>query len=134
VTGANTGVGFAATKALVRLGARAVLVCRHQGRGADLAADLPAVHPGVLATRIWNRNLDPLSLFMLLSKPFLRRSGVGGEAVAQASVGPTDEVNGQYFSVTKRIDPAPICQDTQLAGRLWELSWEIAGLPMDQLK
>jgi NAD(P)-dependent dehydrogenase (short-subunit alcohol dehydrogenase family) len=94
------------------------------------ASELSAValHPGVLATRIWNKNLDPLSLFMLTFKLFMRRPRVGGQAVASLAGLSSDEVHGEYFHVRKRADPAPGANDPELAGRLWELSSEFTGV------
>jgi NAD(P)-dependent dehydrogenase (short-subunit alcohol dehydrogenase family) len=43
VTGANSGIGKATAKGLVRLGARVVMVCRNAERGHDAKAEIQAV-------------------------------------------------------------------------------------------
>jgi len=43
VTGANSGIGKAASKGLARLGARVVMVCRDPERGRDAQAEIQAV-------------------------------------------------------------------------------------------
>lgn len=43
VTGANSGIGKATAKGLVRLGARVVMVCRNAERGRDAQAEIRAV-------------------------------------------------------------------------------------------
>lgn len=43
VTGANSGIGKATAKGLVRLGARVVMVCRSAERGRDAQAEIQAV-------------------------------------------------------------------------------------------
>ena len=43
ITGANSGIGKAAAKGLVRLGARVVMVCRNEERGRDAQAEIQAV-------------------------------------------------------------------------------------------
>lgn len=42
-----------------------------------------ALHPGVLATHIWNRNTDLLSLAARLAKPFMERPAKGGERIVR---------------------------------------------------
>lgn len=48
VTGANSGLGFAAARELSRRGARVRLVCRNAERAAAAAAQIRAVHPDAL--------------------------------------------------------------------------------------
>lgn len=107
---------------------------------AELARRYPAdrlsvvaLHPGVLATRIWNRNLHPLSLFMRLFKPFMGRPSVGGDAVVYLAQAPAEEVHGRYFDKKKRSEPAPMAQDPNLARDLWNVSAALVGLASDQV-
>jgi NAD(P)-dependent dehydrogenase (short-subunit alcohol dehydrogenase family) len=87
-----------------------------------------ALHPGVLATQIWNRNRNPMSLGMLLFKPFMGRPSVGGEAVAFLAQEPAARIHGRYFEKKKEVKPAPLAEDPILAQKLWDLSLQLTGL------
>lgn len=87
-----------------------------------------AVHPGVLATRIWNQNRTPLSLFMVLLKPIMGRPSVGGKAVAQLALESAEGVHGRYFEKRREAWPSPPARDEGLARDLWDLSSKLTGL------
>ena len=88
-----------------------------------------AVHPGVLATRIWNQNRNFLSLLMTFLKPIMGKPMVGGEAVSFLAQEPSAAIHGRYFDRKREVRPAPPAQDEALARELWELSTELTGLP-----
>ncbi len=90
-----------------------------------------AVHPGVLATRIWNQNMNPLSLFMVLLKPIMGRPSVGGEAVAFLAQKPAEAVHGRYFNKKWETNPSTRAQDQGLARDLWDVSLALTGLESD---
>ncbi|MDH5021474.1 oxidoreductase [Halobacterium rubrum] len=50
VTGANSGIGFEATKAFARAGAHVVMACRSTERGEDARDDVAAEYPGASLT------------------------------------------------------------------------------------
>ncbi len=87
-----------------------------------------AVHPGVLATRIWNRNLSPVSLLMRAFKPFMGRPAVGGEAVVFLAGEPSEAVHGQYYEKRRLSEPAAPAHDRELAEELWRVSSELVGV------
>ena len=88
-----------------------------------------ALHPGALATRIWNRYHGPAGLILRLLKPFLRNPEVGGKAVVGLvrQSGPGG-VSGRYFRVGRESTPQPQAGDRDLAGCLWECSAAWTGL------
>jgi NAD(P)-dependent dehydrogenase (short-subunit alcohol dehydrogenase family) len=88
-----------------------------------------SVHPGVLATRIWNQNRTLMSFFMVLLKPIMGRPAVGGESVAYLAGEPAETVHGRYFNEKKEAWPSPPARDGELAKDLWDLSLELTGLP-----
>ncbi len=87
-----------------------------------------AVHPGVLATRIWNQNRNLLSFFMVLLKPALGRASVGGEAVAFLAQAPGPTIHGRYFSKQREARAMDPAHDRLLARTLWDLSLKATGL------
>ncbi len=99
-------------------------VRRWGGRGITANA----VHPGVLATDIWNKT--PL-VARLLIRPltwFMDRPEVGGAAVMNLVTGPGgDGVTGSYFNVKREEKPSVQASDRILAHELWERSLEWTG-------
>lgn len=92
------------------------------------AATANALHPGVLATRIWNQNANPASLLMRVIKPFLGRPRRGGEAVVRlARDRELTGVSGRYYKQLDEVSAAKAARDTDLAERLWRLSVELTG-------
>ena len=88
-----------------------------------------ALHPGALATRIWNQNSGPFGLLLRLVKLFLRKPQVGGEAVlGLVERAPRDRVSGRYFRVRTESAPTEQARDGELAAALWEQSAAWTGL------
>jgi retinol dehydrogenase-12 len=90
-----------------------------------------SVHPGVLATRLWNQNRNPISRLMVLFKPLMGPARVGGDAVVNAAQAEAGEIHGRYFNKQKLVDPTPMARDDALARDLWELSLSSVGLTTD---
>jgi retinol dehydrogenase-12 len=88
-----------------------------------------AVHPGVLATRIWNQNKTPGSLIAAAFKPLMGSPDVGGRVVAGLAADPRyASVTGKYFDGDVEKEPAPAALDVDLARRLWSLSARLTGV------
>lgn len=82
-----------------------------------------ALHPGMLATRIWNRNHDLGSLAARLIKPWMGSPDEGGRRVARLVMDP--ELAGArdiYFKGDKPSRASEMAYERDLATRLWELS------------
>lgn len=107
-----------------------VLFTFELARRLDGAAPVTAnaLHPGVLATRIWNQNLNLVSLFMRVMKPLLGSPRRGGEAVGRlAGDRQLSGVSGRYYKQLDAVNAAKAAHDEQLAERLWRLSVELTG-------
>lgn len=97
-------------------------------RYGDSGLKAAALHPGVLATRIWNRHWDPLSLFMRVFKPVLGRPRTGAAAVLNiVDLASASHDLALYFDKKKPGEPADQATDEQLAKELWDLSEAITG-------
>ena len=87
--------------------------------GAGIAVN--ALHPGALATRIWNQNSGVVGLLLRILKLFLRKPEVGGEAVLHLVQRALEErTSGHYFRVRGESTPSAQGRDLELAGELWE--------------
>lgn len=88
-----------------------------------------AIHPGVLSTRIWDRNHRPVWLLARLAKVFMDPPEVGGEAVERLVADPALEgVSGAYFDELERTEPGLPDEHDALARELWQRSLEWVGL------
>ena len=88
-----------------------------------------ALHPGVLATRIWNQNKTPGSLIAAAFKPLMGSPDVGGRATARLAVDARlASVSGRYFNGEQQEEPAPAALDRDLANRVWMTSAELTGV------
>lgn len=82
-----------------------------------------AVHPGVLATGLWNQNNGALAAFVRVFSVFMRSPRVGGRAVLNVLDTARQEVaTGRYFRVSAESEPQPQAADETLASELWERS------------
>lgn len=92
-------------------------------RYRDAGVTSNALHPGVLATRIWNQSRHPGSLVMRPLKLFMKPPDAGGRAVFRLAADPAlVETSGRYFDVETEAPAAPMAYDEALAERLWDLS------------
>ena len=70
ITGASSGIGRATARALARLGANLVLVCRDRGRGEDTVAELRD-QPGSQAVNLMLADLSSQASVRALAREFL---------------------------------------------------------------
>jgi NAD(P)-dependent dehydrogenase (short-subunit alcohol dehydrogenase family) len=90
-------------------------------REYDVTAN--AVHPGVLATGLWDQNRGALAAFVRPFSTFMRSPTVGGSAVLNViDLALREVATGRYFRVSKESEPQPQVTDTALAQALWENS------------
>lgn len=102
-----------------------VLARRLEGKGVTVNA----MHPGIIATRIWDRNRDPLSLIMRLMKPFRPSARRGAKAVVHLALDPgVRGVTGRYFHRGRERRAARAAYDQDLAEQLWQVSARLTGL------
>ncbi len=82
-----------------------------------------AVHPGVLATEIWDRNSGLVMRLLQWWKRFMDPPSVGGKAVSRLVLDrEVPASNGGYFDELEPIPPTADAQDENLARALWNES------------
>ena len=87
------------------------------------------MHPGTVATGIWNRNKNVLNYLLRAFKPFYMSSKKSAEAVVRLAVSPEVEgVTGKYFDKMHEARSVAASYDEDLAARLWQVSEEMTGL------
>ena len=87
------------------------------------------MHPGTVATGIWNRNKNVLNYFLRLFKPLYMSSKKSAEAVVRLAVDPALEgVTGRYFDKMVEAQSSPVSYDEEVAARLWQVSAGMVGL------
>ncbi|HSM34957.1 MAG TPA: SDR family NAD(P)-dependent oxidoreductase [Longimicrobiales bacterium] len=98
-------------------------------RWRDHGITVNALHPGVLATRIWDRNRGFVWGLARFAKVFMGSPDEGGRAVEHLVADPGLEgVTGAYFDGTERAEPGLPPDHEELARRLWEHSRAWVGL------
>lgn len=97
-----------------------VLFTRALTRRIPLHMQTYAIHPGVVASRIWRPIPQPIRWYMMRG---MRTSEEGGEVVARlATQASSPAVNGAYFHRFDEMPPNPIVEDVSLQELLWARS------------
>jgi retinol dehydrogenase 12 len=95
-----------------------------------------AVHPGGVATRLGTNNPGLLGkVIPLAMRPFFKTPAQGAETSIYVATAPElDGTNGRYFADCKEIQPTRAAQDPGSARRLWNLSCEWVGVPVEDTR
>ena len=79
-----------------------------------------SLHPGVVATDIWNRVSWYFKPFVLLIKPFMISAERGGETIVHLATSlEVEGKSGGYYVKNRRVEPASGATDRAAAERLW---------------
>lgn len=100
-------------------------------RTAGQELSVSCVSPGFLRTRLARDARGWFRVFISLARPFQKSPARGAKAVVHALETRTP---GAYFSGLKLATPSSIARDPDAAGRLWDVSRELAGSRMDPLE
>ena len=96
-------------------------------RWRELGVAANALHPGILATSIWNRYRGVVGVTLRALTAFMCSPDTGGAAVL-ALIGRSASVSGRYFRVDTERRPHRQADDRSLARELWERSAAWTGL------
>lgn len=86
-----------------------------------------AVHPGRIASDIWQRAPWFARPFLALRR--MDSAQRGGARVVHVATSPEARATGGYWSNDKRVAPSKLAQDEGVARRLWDVSAQLVGLP-----
>jgi len=111
-----------------------VLLTRELARrleGTDVTVN--ALHPGTVATHIWDGAPRWARPVLELSKRlFMISPARGGKRIAYLAMsGDVAGVSGQYFEKNLPKKPSRLARDEALAKRLWDESLRLTGLAKD---
>lgn len=96
-------------------------------RYGDQGLHAYALHPGVIATRIWRRLPWPVRPLVMA---LMRSPEQGARTVLYCATAPAVAgENGEYYEREARRYPSRVAQRDDLARELWEKSAEWTGLP-----
>ena len=91
-----------------------------------------ALHPGIVATRIYTRHVGVLSMLEPLMPLVMLSPEAGAATTLYLAASPeVARVTGQYFDRRKAVRSSPASYDAAAARRLWEISAEMTGLPSE---
>jgi len=91
------------------------------------------LHPGAVATNIWNPDLLPLigGLIVAVVKPFLLNSKQGAAVSLYLATSPeVAQVSGEYFVKSKPAKSNPLSRDPKLMAEVWLCTEKMTGLPL----
>jgi len=95
--------------------------------GTSIAVN--SLHPGVVATNLFDALKPPLSCPAALLRPVLLSPREGAKTSVYVATSPDIEgVTGKYFDKCRVSVPAPAAADRELARRLWEESARLCGI------
>ena len=103
-------------------------------RWGDQGITANAVHPGVLATDIWNKTPRVVRFLIRPFTWFMDKPDVGGAAVMNlVRDSARDDISGRYFSEQNEELPSVQARDEALARELWDHSLEWTENHMGQM-
>src|SRR5215467_4625522 len=91
------------------------------------------LHPGIVATNIWNANPPPLigKLIIALVKPFMLNSKQGATVSLYLAASPeVAQVSGEYFVKSKPAKSNPLSRDPKLMAEVWLCTNKMTSLPL----
>jgi retinol dehydrogenase 14 len=124
--------GYQVMRAYGRSKLAAVLFTRELAKrlmGAEVTVN--ALHPGAVATNIWDRApAYTRPIFSLAKRLFMISPAAGAETIVYLATSPEVEgKTGLYFEKNRPKSPSRLAQDDALAQRLWAESARLVRLP-----
>jgi NAD(P)-dependent dehydrogenase (short-subunit alcohol dehydrogenase family) len=92
-----------------------------------------ALHPGFVATEIWEKAGFPVNVLAPLIRLFADSPEEGAETVIYLASSPeVSSVTGEYFVDKESVDAGPAAYDTEIGQRLWAVSESLVDEALEQ--
>ena len=88
------------------------------------------LHPGVVATNIFNGSRGVFRVIVALVRPFMLDSKRGAECTLYAATSPDiAQVSGKYFVKSKIAKSSPLSRDPKVSAEIWQWTEKMIGQP-----
>jgi retinol dehydrogenase 14 len=124
--------GYTIMRAYTRSKLANVLTARHLARELDgTGVTVTSLHPGAIATNIWNRApWFARPVLAVLKRWQMESPQVGGSRLAHLAASPEVEgETGGYYQRNRLREPSDLARDDVLGDRLYAVSAAMVGLP-----
>ena len=89
------------------------------------------LHPGVVATNIFNGSRGAFKVIVALMRPFMLDSKRGAECTLYAATSPDiAQVSGKYFVKSKIAKSSPLSRDPRMSAEIWQWTEKMIGQPL----
>ena len=86
------------------------------------------LHPGVVATNIFNGSRGAFRVIVALMRPFMLDSKRGAECTLYAATSPDiAQVSGKYFVKSKIAKSSPLSRDPKMSAEIWQWTEKMIG-------
>jgi NAD(P)-dependent dehydrogenase (short-subunit alcohol dehydrogenase family) len=94
-----------------------------------------AVHPGGVATRLGTNTGVLAKVSQIAMRPFAKTPAQGAATSLYVATSPAvARMNGRYFADSREREPSNAARDADAAQRLWNLSCEWVGVPVEDTR
>ncbi len=91
------------------------------------------LHPGVVATNIFNKVPVGVKVILALMRPFMLNSKQGAQVSLYLASSPdVAQVSGKYFVKSKPVESSPLSRDPKVMADVWNWTTKMTGASLDE--